>query len=99
MPCNMLVEARKVQSRTRSLQPELLFVNGRIYEGDFELDRLRGKGWEGGRTRSVLLHSHIDPSSEVFLVDIGFLRHRRCTFKGVRYELQEWDTVEIPGDP
>lgn len=106
MAVNMLAEATELQRVVHTLEPgtlmEILFVNGHPYDGDIEFSRHRGIGWEGGRTKVALLYNPIDPESEVYLVDVGYLRLRRCVCEGVGKEYpgrQQWRAIDLPGDP
>lgn len=79
---------------------EVVFVNGKPYDGQIEFDRYKGIGWESGRTASVLLYSHIDPSSEVYVVDLRYLRLRKCKLleKSFIRSAQEWECIDLPED-
>jgi hypothetical protein len=80
---------------------DLIFVNGKPYEGQFELDGYKGCGWIGGRTISVLFLTPIEVSSEVILVNLRYLRLRHCTLKvgpSNWKNRQEWVVIDLPED-
>ena len=83
---------------------EVVFVNGKPYEGEVSFNRYKGFGWESGRTASVFIKPEINPASEVLLVDLRYLRLRRCVLAPqVRPEWrqegeQEWEAIDLPED-
>jgi hypothetical protein len=79
---------------------EVVFVNGKPYDGQIEFDRYKGIGWESGRTASVCLYSPVDPSSEVYVVDLRYLRLRKCKLlpKSFIRNAQEWECIDLPED-
>jgi hypothetical protein len=88
---------------------ELIFVNGKPYEGVIALNRYKGIGWESGRTASVILSPPVDPTSEVILIDLRYMRLRRCQLlKPVEFSVeariaqkhnrQEWEAIDLPED-
>ena len=79
---------------------EVVFVNGKPYDGQIEFDRYKGIGWESGRTASVLLYSPVEPSSEVYVADLRYLRVRKCKLlpKSFIRNAQEWECIDLPED-
>jgi len=85
---------------TSSGTHELIFVNGKPYEGEVSFGRYKGFGWESGRTATIYLSQAVDPSSKVFLVDLDFIRLRECflTENKSRHWAQEWEAIDLPED-
>ena len=87
---------------------EVIFVNGKPYEGEASFGRYKGFGWESGRTASIYITPPVDPASEVILVDLRYLRLRRCQLRVLTDRIdikiaednnqQEWDAVDLPED-
>lgn len=87
---------------------ELIFVNGKPYAGEIALNRYKGMGWESGRTASVILSPPVDPTSEVTLIDLRYMRLRRCQLLVPRdridaalaqkHNRQEWEAIDLPED-
>ena len=88
---------------------ELLFVNGKPYEGGVSMNRYKGFGWASGRTASVIVSPPIDPASEVTLVDLRYMRLRRCQLLepvefsieariAQKHNRQEWEAIDLPED-
>jgi hypothetical protein len=87
---------------------ELIFVNGRPYEGGVSFNRMKGMGWESGRTGSIYITPPVDPSSEVILVDLRYLRLRHCQLRvptdridikiAEKNNKQEWEAIDLPED-
>jgi hypothetical protein len=88
---------------------ELIFVNGKPYEGMIALNRYKGMGWAGGRTASVILSPPVDPASEVTVIDLRYMRLRRCQLLQLdessidariakKYNRQEWEAIDLPED-
>lgn len=87
--------------RNRGGHEEVIFVNGKPYQGEVEFNSYRGFGWESGRTASIFITPHVDPTSEVILVDLHFMRLRRCVLntKPEPWEKkQEWEAIDLPED-
>ena len=86
---------------------EIIFVNGKPYEGQASFGRIKGMGWESGRTMSLYISPPVDPASEVILVDLRYLRLRRCQLRvltgidlkiSVKNNEQEWEAIDLPED-
>lgn len=87
---------------------ELIFVNGKPYEGVISMDRYKGMGWESGRTASVYIRPPVDPSSEFIIIDLRYMRLRRCQLRvptdrieakiAEKNNEQEWEAIDLPED-
>jgi hypothetical protein len=96
-----------VAAATRGLH-ELIFVNGKPYEGQASFGRIKGMGWESGRTMSLYISPPFDPASEVILVDLRYLRLRHCQLRVLTDRIdikiakdkneQEWEAIDLPED-
>lgn len=105
MPINTTGTWEELQARIADPEGfhELLFVNGRPYQGAITVNRYRGFGWEEGRTSDFFVFPHINVDAEVFLVDLRYLRIRRCHLMDgprarAQYEEQRWGVLDLPED-
>lgn len=56
---------------------EPVYVDGVIFNGSVIYDRLKGIGWDSGRTCSLTLRPNPLPESDVIAVDLAFGKLRR----------------------
>lgn len=87
---------------------EIFFVNGKPYEGQVSMNRYKGMGWASGRAASVYINPPVDLASEVTLVDLRYMRLRRCQLRVPTDRIealmtqknneQEWEAIDLPED-
>lgn len=75
---------------------ELVFVDGRLFDGTVIYNRYKGVGWEGGRTASIEMTPSKGPppgnESSVVLVDLRWGRLRHCK-RNSENTMEKWWTV------
>lgn len=83
---------------------ELVFVNGKPYSGLVSFARYKGCGWVAGRTADIFVNPPIPSSSEVIIIDLGYMRLRKCKLKQEmiseksEWKWQIWSAIDLPED-
>jgi hypothetical protein len=66
---------------------EYVFVDGIMFSGDIEFGRLKGWGWDSGRTMTLKLTPNPPQNSDIVCVDVGFKKLRRFYWCEVKNRL------------
>jgi hypothetical protein len=56
---------------------EIVFVDGSIFTGSVIFHRLKGIGWDGGRSCEIMIIPNPSPESDVILLDVKYGKLRR----------------------